>query len=428
MAAAQLGIARVGFERVGEGVDVAGLDQHAGLAVARPGWSRRWRRAATTGSAQAIASSVTLPNASVIDGLSRTSALASARARSSPTCWPMKIASGRRCSNHGRAGPSPMTSTRCLTPRSASASIASANTSRPFSITSRPRKATTSSSSAMPSAAAPIHVAAAGIELLAVDAARPDRDVAVHALGAQHRGGRFGGRDDRVAAAVEAPHDRAHRRLEPLEMVISEIGLEAGVDRGDGRRCLRRRAQLTARWATMSGLAIWTMLGAKSARSRRTRAGQCAAAGDIRRGRGIGTDGTLTRSPVGSNAGFVDRRRIDADLRALAQQIADQPVERLVGAVADIIVIAREQGDAKVARLHRPALSGGAGKGNQRAMRASKIKSGCRRSPGATRGCSSSAACPATPRWPRSAIMRIRPTSSGGCSAGDRRGAAAARL
>ena len=33
------------------------------------------------------------------------------------------------------------------------------------------------------------------------------------------------------------------------------------------------------------------------------------------------------------------------------------------------------------------------------------------------RGCSCSAACPATPRSPRGAIMLIRPTSSGGCSA-----------
>ena len=41
--------------------------------------------AETTGKAQAIASSVTLPNASVIDGLKKTSVLASARARSSPT-------------------------------------------------------------------------------------------------------------------------------------------------------------------------------------------------------------------------------------------------------------------------------------------------------------------------------------------------------
>ena len=71
---------------------------------------------------------------------------------------------------------------------------------------------------------------------------------------------------------------------------------------------------------------------------------------------GIGTDGMLTRSPVGGKAGLVDRRRIDAHLDALAQQIADEAVERLVGAVADIIVIARKQGDAEVARLHGAGL------------------------------------------------------------------------
>ena len=47
-----------------------------------------------------------------------------------------------------------------------------------------------------------------------------------------------------------------------------------------------------------------------------------------------------------------NRRRIDSHVHALAQQIADQPVERLVGAVAHIIVIARKQGDAEIARLH----------------------------------------------------------------------------
>ena len=85
----------------------------------------------------------------------------------------------------------------------------------------------------------------------------------------------------------------------------------------------------------------------------------------------------LTRSPVGGKAGFVDRRRIDADLRALAQQIADQPVERLVGAVADIIVIAREQGDAEVVRAASGrALAVASGKGNARAVMTDAVKTG----------------------------------------------------
>ena len=78
---------------------------------------------------------MTLPNVSVTDGLRNTSALASARARSSPVSWPVKIASGSRSSNQARAGPSPITSTLMLAPRArSSASIASANTSRPFSM------------------------------------------------------------------------------------------------------------------------------------------------------------------------------------------------------------------------------------------------------------------------------------------------------
>ena len=66
---------------------------------------------------------------------------------------------------------------------------------------------------------------------------------------------------------------------------------------------LRRRAQLTARCETMSGLAMWTMLGRYSARSRRTRG--VSATGSRYSGRnGIGTAGTLTISTFGSIAGL----------------------------------------------------------------------------------------------------------------------------
>ena len=71
MAAAQLGIARIGFERVGELVGVAAVDQRAGDSPSRTRLVAPVASAATTGSAQAIASSVTLPNASVIDGLKK---------------------------------------------------------------------------------------------------------------------------------------------------------------------------------------------------------------------------------------------------------------------------------------------------------------------------------------------------------------------
>src|SRR3954447_22711459 len=55
-------------------------------------------------------------------------------------------------------------------------------------------------------------------------------------------------------------------------------------------------------------------------------------------------------------SGVLDRRRIDADLDALPQQVSDEAVQRLIGAVADVIVIARKEGDAEVARLHADGL------------------------------------------------------------------------
>ena len=70
----------------------------------------------------------------------------------------------------------------------------------------------------------------------------------------------------------------------------------------------------------------------------------------------MGTEGMLTRSPVGGKGRLFHGRRIDPDLDVLAQQIADQPVERLVRPVADVVVIAREQGDAKIARFHERAV------------------------------------------------------------------------
>ena len=53
---------------------------------------------------------------------------------------------------------------------------------------------------------------------------------------------------------------------------------------------------------------------------------------------------------------IVDGRRIDAHLDTLPKQVSDKAVERLIGAVTDVIVIAREEGHAKVGRLHGPAL------------------------------------------------------------------------
>ena len=80
---------------IGHGVDIAGLCQ----SPVTPSCTRLVApdaAAARTGSPQAIASSVTLPNVSVTDGLRNTSVEASAVASSSPVNCPVKIASGSR--------------------------------------------------------------------------------------------------------------------------------------------------------------------------------------------------------------------------------------------------------------------------------------------------------------------------------------------
>ena len=218
-------------------------------------------------------------------------------------------------------------------------------------MTIRPRNTTTISSSRDAERPPPLHVAPLGIELLAVDPARPDRNVAVHALRAEHGGGRFRRRDHNFAAVIEAPHDAA-RPAAP-----------APADDNKRDRCRsacgpKRRRRFVPPCPGHGAMPDDVRSSRRERCSDRTRRGR----GGRSRGRpsgsryserpGIGKDGRLTRSPVGWERRILDRRRIDANLHALPQQIVDEPVERLVGAVAHVIVIARKQGHADVGRLH----------------------------------------------------------------------------
>ena len=169
-------------------------------------------------------------------------------------------------------------------------------------MTIRPRKAIDHFIIGDAEGTPPRHVASLGVELVAVDAARPDRDVAVHALRAQDRGGGFRRRHHDFAAMVEAPHDVARQRLQRLQVIISEIGVEARVDRGDRGDLVPPRPGDRAvtddvRAGDMDDVRI--ELGEVAPDPRR----EAPAAGDIRSGPGIGTAGTLTRSPVGGKAG-----------------------------------------------------------------------------------------------------------------------------
>ena len=84
-----------------------------------------------------------------------------------------------------------------------------------------------------PHASTPFHIAPLGVELVAIDAARPDRYVSIHSASAQDGGRGFGRRHDNFAPAIEAAENRADEGFEPLEMIISEIGFEPRVDRSD---------------------------------------------------------------------------------------------------------------------------------------------------------------------------------------------------
>jgi len=74
--------------------------------------------------------------------------------------------------------------------------------------------------------------------------------------------------------------------------------------------------------------------------------------GPIFRPSGNGDGGKVDQIPGRRESGRLGDRRIDPHRRALAQQIAGEPVQRLVRPVADIIVIAAEKGDAEVRHVH----------------------------------------------------------------------------
>ena len=84
---------------------------------------------------------------------------------------------------------------------------------------------------------------------------------------------------------------------------------------------------------------MWTILGRKTV---------FGAPRNGDRGQGDEISGRLESRSVGGG-------RIDPDPGALSKQIGDQPVQRLIGTVPDIIVVAREEGDSQIARLHGQA-------------------------------------------------------------------------
>ena len=321
-----------------------------------PGWSRPMATAATTGSAHAIASSVTLPKDSVIDGLRKMSPRRARWRGRSPVSSPVKMASGK-----------PLGEPR---PRRAFADHqhSQGNSARLGGV-DRVGEHVEPFFEHQPAEEGDDHLvvgdavrgaerfaAALGIELAAVDrrASRSRCRGSCAGRGGSRRSIRPARRSHRSGGRSAAGWRARSARAIAGDNSQDRFRSGCGPRRRPGFRA--RRAQLIARCATMSGLATWMTLGANAARSRRTAGGMRSGrrySGAARDGDGGDADevaGRLERR-------LFDRRRIDPHLGALAQQEADQPVERLVGAVADIIIIAREQGDAQRVGLHCRALA-----------------------------------------------------------------------
>jgi hypothetical protein len=202
--------------------------------------------------------------------------------------------------------------------------------------------------------AAPLHVAPLGVELIAIDPARPDGDVAVHALRTENSPGRFGGRQNNFTAMIEAAHDAPRERFERLKMIISEIGIEPRMHRRHCRDLVP---------ASPADRAMTDKVRARDVDDVRIEPFEVAAHPQwngngqaIFRAAGDRDRRHVNQIARGLERGLFHRRRIDADLNALAEQILDKAIQRLIGAIPHVIVVAREEGDAEVTGLHGAGL------------------------------------------------------------------------
>jgi hypothetical protein len=149
---------------------------------------------------------------------------------------------------------------------------------------------------------------------------------------------------------IEAPHDVARQRLQRLQVIISKIGVEARVHGGHRRDLPPPRPGYgpmpdDVGAGDVDDVGIELSEVAADPRRKRYREAIFGASRD----RDRGNADNLARRREGR---LVDRRRIDSNLHALAQKEVDETVQRLVGPVAHIVVIARKEGDAEVCRLH----------------------------------------------------------------------------
>ena len=207
-----------------------------------------------------------------------------------------------------------------------------------------------------PERATPFEVAAAGIEDLAIDAPAPDADIEGHALIAQQLRHRFGRRDDRVAAPIEAAQHRFDDRLQEGEAIIAGVRLEPGMDRRDDRHAAptRQADGAVAEDFRAGDVDHVRREGGDVASDRERNADRRAIFGAPRNGDRRHPDDLADRG----EGGRVGARRIHPDRGTLTQQIADQAVQRLIGAIADVVIIAAEQRDAKLGHVHRGRLPG----------------------------------------------------------------------
>ncbi len=191
---------------------------------------------ATTGKADAIASSVTLPKVSVVDGLKKMSALASARPRSWAILKTDELAAGKM-----RLEPFARRTVADNQRRHRDAAPPQFGDGvgehvQPFFHDQPPQKRYRHIGIGDALRASPCVVAAIGMEDAAIDAARPDRDIVVHTLIAQDIDHALRWRHQRVAPAIQFADPAFQNRPQKSHIVECGICFEPRVHRCDHRQ------------------------------------------------------------------------------------------------------------------------------------------------------------------------------------------------
>ena len=197
----------------------------------------------------------------------------------------------------------------------------------------------------------------AGMEGFGVDAAGPDADVLAHALRPHGRRHRLARRHDMVTALVEAAKHGEQGALEKAQPIVTGIGLEPRVHRGDDRHphaagkpqgaaAVKQRQRNVEQVGPEGGDIL-------AGRGRQTPGDAILLAAERQRGRG-----NADQVAGGLEGRCIDCRRVNPHRRPVIEQEPHQHVLGAVGPVPQAVVVAADERDAQARQVQPCAVLG----------------------------------------------------------------------